>query len=62
VPSLTVIFCDFSDIHNTDGVGVNWRKGRGKGKDYGVQIDSHDDKVVFNNQQMLQAVMEAGGG
>ncbi len=62
MPSLTVIFCEFLDIHNTDGVGVDWRRGRGEGKDYGVQINSHFGIVEFNNQQMLQAAMEAGGG
>ncbi len=63
MPSLTVVFCDFLDIHNTDsvGVGVDWWRGRGEGKVYGVQINSHFGIVVFNSQQMLQAVMEAGG-
>ncbi len=36
MPSLSVIFCDFWDTHNTDGMGVDWRRGRGKGRDYGV--------------------------
>ncbi len=62
MPSLIVVFCDFLDIHNSDGVGVDWRKGRGESKDFGVQINSHFGIVVFNNQQMLQAAMEAGGG
>jgi hypothetical protein len=62
VPSLTKVFCNFSDIYNNDGVGVDWRRGRGEGKDYGVQINSHFGIVVFNNQQMLQAAMEVGGG
>jgi hypothetical protein len=61
VPPLTVVFGDFLDTHNTDGMGVDWRKGRGKGKDYEVQTNSHFDIVVFNNQQMLQAAMKAGG-
>ncbi len=50
MPSLTVVFRDFSDIHNTDGVGVDWWKGRGEGEDDGVQINSHFGIVVFNNQ------------
>ncbi len=61
MPSLTVVFWDFLDTHITDGVGVDWWRGRGEGKDYGVQIDSHFGIMVFNNQQMQQAVMEAGG-
>jgi hypothetical protein len=43
-------------------LGVDWWRGRGEGKDYGVQIISHFGIVVFNNQQMLQVAMEAGGG
>ncbi len=62
MPPLTVVFCDFSDTHKTDGVGLDWRRGRGEGEDYGVQINSHFGIVVFNNKQMLQAAMEAGGG
>ncbi len=50
MPSLTVIFSDFLDTHNTDGMGVDWRRERGEGKDYGVQINSHFGIVVFNNQ------------
>ncbi len=60
--SLTVVFLNFLDILNTDGMGVDWWRGRAEGKDYGVQINSHFGIVVFNNQQMLQAAMEAGGG
>jgi hypothetical protein len=62
VPSLTVVFGDFLDVHNNDGLGVDWQRGRGEGKDYGVQINSHFGRVVFNNQQMLQGAMDAGGG
>jgi hypothetical protein len=53
VPSLTVVSCDFLGIHNTNGMRVDWQRGRGEGKDYGVQINSHFGIVVFNNQQML---------
>ncbi len=49
------------NIHNTDGMGVDLRRGRGEGNDCGVQINSHFGIVVFNNQQMLQVGMEAGG-
>jgi hypothetical protein len=37
-------------------------KVRGEGEDYSVQINSHFGIAVFNNQQMLQATMEAGRG
>ncbi len=53
MPSLTVVSCDFLGIHNTNGMRVDWQRGRGEGKDYGVQINSHFGIVVFNNQQML---------
>jgi hypothetical protein len=62
VLSLTLVFCDFLDTHNTDGMRVDWRRGRGEGKDYGAQINTHFAIVVFNNHQMLQLVMEAGEG
>ncbi len=62
MPSLTVVFHDFLDTHNTNGMGVDWQRGTGEGEDYGAQNNSHFGIVAFNNQQMLQAVMEAGGG
>ena len=41
MPPLTVVFGDFLDTHNTDGMGVDWQRGRGEGKDYLVLINSH---------------------